>query len=251
MGAGADEVRGYYRKILPFYELESVAHAHLAFWRRVARGSHRVLELGSGFGRITDALAAREPAFGIELSLEMLSSATRRRGSGAHFVAADLREPPFRAAFDLVIAPADPISHMTRLADRRRALAAVRGSLVPGGLFVLEGLHRRATPMYASRREVRHAKGVLTIRETWFPAGGRDVWHARYGYRDRRPGEPDRTGEAAFVARAWNPRRIRAFFGECGFTIESIRGDFDGRPFRASSPRMVVFARNARRLAPR
>lgn len=245
-----EEVRGYYRKILPFYELESMSRAHLAFWRGVARDSDRVLEFGSGFGYITADLGRRESAVGVDICLEMLARA-RRLASGrpgsAGFVAADVRRPPFHAVFDLVIAPADPLSHLTRLADRRRALAGVARVLVPGGRFVLEGLWRRPGSRAAPRRTIRHAGGVLEIDEAWTPAGHRELWHARYRYRDRRTGEPDRTCEADFVARAWPARGLRRFFESCGLEVERICGGLDGRPFRASARRLVVFARRRSR----
>jgi len=254
-------VRDYYRSILPFYELESVSHAHLAFWSGLIRDRRtgsalRVLELGSGFGRITTALSERSRAVGIDVCLEMLARASAAAASGAGvprdrslFVAADMRRPPFRGVFDLVVAPSDPFSHLTRLADRRRALAAVAGLLAPGGRFVLEGLYRRRVAMESPARRVRHVGGVLFIEEAWFPIGVHELWHARYRYRDRRPGRPDRRREAAFVARAWDPRGLRAFFGACGLTVDRVAGDFDGTRFTASSPRLLVFARRRRNSA--
>lgn len=258
----ADEVRDYYRSILPFYELESISSAHLAFWSRVARRADpvRILEMGAGFGRITAALSRHAPAVGIDLCLEMLSRAgplpeapavpaAPARPSASRdlrrpwFVAADMRLPPFGAVFDLVVAPSDPFSHLLTLVDRRRALSAVARVLRPGGRFVLDALHRRRVAMEGSRRRLRHGKGVLSIEEAWFPAGVRDLWHARYRYRDRRPGEPDRTLEASFVARAWKAGDLRALFSSCGLEIDELSGDFEGSAFRMASPRLIVFAR--------
>ncbi len=178
----------------------------------------------------------------------MLSEAARRRGKsgGAHFVAADMRRPLFPAAFDLIVAPGDPLSHLTRLSDRRQALSAVRRQLAPGGRFVIEGLYRRrGGEMVTPSRDVRHEGGVLRIDEAWSPVGVSDVWHARYRYRDRRHGKPDETLEAAMVARSWDPATIRPFFAECGFEIERLWGDFDERPFRRSASRLVAVARRA------
>ena len=76
--AGVEDVRAYYRKILPYYEKESVARAHLSFWRGLAARSApgRILELGSGLGRITCALSRRAPTVGIDVSHEMLGRAS-------------------------------------------------------------------------------------------------------------------------------------------------------------------------------
>jgi len=238
--------RAYYRKILPFYAKESVARAHLAFWRATARRLRpaRILELGSGLGRITAALSDIAPCVGIDVSLEMLGDATRaRRG---RFVAADLRRPAFVAAFDLIVAPGDPFSHLTTLEDRRRALRAVAAQLTPGGHFVLDGLYRRRHEVAYPRRRVRHEAGVLEIDEAWFPAGVGDLWSARYRYVDRLRDGTTKTLSAAFMARAWNRRTIRAELEAVGLRVRSLRGDFDGRPLGAGARRLVVVARRTR-----
>jgi SAM-dependent methyltransferase len=240
--AEISDARSYYRKILRFYTLESVSRAHLDFWRRTARRlkPQRILEIGSGLGRITAALSEIAPAVGVDISMEMVARAPRK--ARACLVLADARCVTFRPAFDLIVAPGDPLSHLTTLADRRRALRAVRGQLAPGGTFVLEGLYRRRHAVTHPHRTIRHAGGVLQIDEGWFPVGIGDLWHARYNYIDRRRDGSQESLSAAFVARAWNRRTIEAEFATAGLRIESVRGDFDGRPFTPASPRIVVFA---------
>jgi SAM-dependent methyltransferase len=247
--AGVEDVRAYYRKILPYYEKESLARAHLSFWLGlVLRGAPgRILELGSGLGRITRALSRRAPTVGIDLSHEMLARAAKAHPSAprAFFVAADMREAVFDCRFDLVVAPSDPFSHLTAIRDRRRALRRVANHLSPRGRFVLEGLYRRRDQKYRERR-IPYSGGELSIAEEWEPAGARDLWRARYRYRDSRPFRKDRTLEASFTARAWNPREVRALFASCGLRVEHLWGDFDRRPFRAGMNRLIIVARRAR-----
>ncbi len=244
--AEISDARSYYRKILRFYALEAVSRAHLDFWRRIARrlAPKRILEIGSGLGRITTALSQIAPAVGIDVSMEMLARAPRSQRP--HLVLADARRVTFRAAFDLVVAPGDPLSHLTTLADRRRVLRAVSRQLVPGGTFVLEGLYRRRHAVTQPHRRIRHAGGVLTIEEGWFPAGIGDLWHARYHYVDRKRDGSEETLSAAFLARAWNRRTIQAEFAAAGLRIDSVHGDFEGRPFTPAAKRLMVFARKPR-----
>ena len=247
--ATISDVADYYRSILPFYEKESVSRAHLAFWRAIARETapRRILEIGAGLGRITAALHRAAPAVGVDLSLEMLARARARSGpAGPSFVVADARRPIARGAFDLVVAPGDPISHATSRRERHAILRAAAAALTPGGRLVVEGLYRRRHQVAMPVRRVRHAEGVLTIEEAWFPVGVADLWHARYRYRERLRAGGERTASAAFVARSWNPATVRDVFAEAGLRVQALWGDFDRRPFTTGAPRMIIVASSKR-----
>ena len=247
--ADVEDARAYYRKILPFYEKEAIAPAGLRFWRDLAARHRpgRILEIGSGLGRITRALSREAPAVGIDVSHEMLARASKARRSAprAFFVAADMREAVFGCRFDLIVAPSDPFCHLTTLRDRRRALLAVAKQLSARGLFVVEGLYRRRGQEYPTRR-IPYRGGVLRIGEEWEPAGSRDRWRGRYRFRDTRPGRRPRTLDATFTARAWNPGEVRALFASCGLRVTHLWGDFDRSPFRPGMSRLIVVGRRAR-----
>jgi SAM-dependent methyltransferase len=241
-------VASYYHSILPFYELESVSRAHLAFWREIARETapRRILELGAGLGRITAELSRVAPAVGVDLSMEMLARARARLGRGGPaLVAADIRRPIARGAFDLIVAPGDPISHATSLRDRSAILRAAAAALTPSGRLVVEGLYRRRGAVALPGRRVRHADGVLEIEEAWVPARGVDLWRARYRYRDRRRDGGGRRAEASFLARSWDRATVRRVFAGAGLVVESLWGDFDRRPFTPAARRMIIVARRA------
>ena len=246
--ADSERVQAYYAKILPFYEKET-AGQDTAFWSGLARRWRpaRILEIGSGLGSITAALSREAPAFGIDVSLAMLLRASRRR-SRARFVAADMRDAVFGCRFDLIVAPSDPICHLTRLEDRRRALSNVADALTSAGRFVLEALYRPGRRTLLFERLVRRPGGLLEIAETWRPAGRRGLWRATYRYRDRGRKLPARTLEASFTARSWSLAELRQLFAECGLSVEKVWRDFRSRPFRRSDRRMIVVARRARFL---
>jgi SAM-dependent methyltransferase len=245
------DVSEYYRKILPFYEIESAARRDLGFWRSLVRRWRptRVLDLGAGLGRITGAVGRDAPAIGIDVSLEMLAKARslQKPGSRACFVAGDMRRAHFSGGFDLIIAADDPFSHLTSAADRRQALRAVARQLSPRGRFVLDGLYRRGRIFAPPPRRIRHAGGFLSISETWRPMGATQIWRARYRYRNRRGRQEGTPVEASFVARAWEPGRVRGLFRSCGLAVEELWGGFDGRPFTTGADRVIVVARRAER----
>ena len=243
-----EEVRSYYRRILPFYELETTGRSDLGFWRRLARRwkPRTILELGAGVGRVMAVLAREAPSVvGIDISFEMLSRASERlAATGPRLVGGDMRELPFARAFDLVIAPSDPFSHLTSSAERRAALRGVAKALAPDGRFVLDGLYRRSGASQRSRRQA-HTEGTLTVRESWRPLARKNLWKARYRYHWRQA-EGIREAEVEFRARSWNPATIRDFFASCGLAIEQVSGTFSGGPFTRRSGRLIVVARPAR-----
>jgi SAM-dependent methyltransferase len=242
-----DPVLTYYQTILPFYAKESVARAHLAFWTGLARTwkPKRILEIGSGLGRITSALAKYSAAVGIDISLEMLRLADRRRRfrrARLSFAAADMRDRVFDRVFDLIVAPSDPLSHLTRASDRRRTLRAVARQLSPRGRFVLEALYRpRRVPLSLDRR-IPYRGGELSIHETWTPTEPGSLWRAQYTYRDRTRLGRVRRLTASFVARCWNANELPSFFADCGLRVEQLWGDWDHRPFEPGSRRLLVVA---------
>jgi SAM-dependent methyltransferase len=242
-----NDVLEYYDRILPFYEKEqeAIPEERLAFWRRTARARRprRILDVGSGLGRITAILSEEAPTLGIDVSLTLLSRAVRRV-PGASFAVADMRHAACRGNFDLVTASSDPFCHLLSSGDRHAALCAVAGQLAPGGSFVLEGL-RPPAGSGPPPRQLRHAAGLLTIEEIWSPLGPDSLWRVRYRYRDRADtGEVTRV-DATFTARAWEPEELRSLSSTCGLSVEDVAGDFDGRPFQDGSPRVLVVARRA------
>jgi SAM-dependent methyltransferase len=241
-----DRVLAYYRRILPFYEKESVARAHLAFWTELARRwrPRRVLEIGSGLGRITVALERHSPAVGADISLEMLARACRSRlhRGRPFFVAADMRTAAFRDAFDLIVAPSDPFSHLVSAADRKKALRMIAGQLSLRGRFVLEALYRpRRIPLAVDRR-FSYDGGELAIHETWRPLAKKSLWRARFAYCDRPRGGAARRLAASFTARCWSAKEIPGLFASCGLVVCALWGSWDQTPFAPDAPHLIVVA---------
>lgn len=102
-----------------------------------------VLELGSGTGRLTKALArAGNDVTGVELSEAMLARARERSGDGARFLHGDIRRltslPLEPESFRLVMAPFNVLMHLFTLDDQDAALAGAFRLLEPGGMLALD-----------------------------------------------------------------------------------------------------------------
>lgn len=122
-----------YRSDVPYY------------LRLAADEGGEVLELGSGTGRLTGALAAAgSRVTGVERSADMLARARERLAdqSGVRLLEGDIRKlaelPLEPASFGLCIAPFNVLMHLYSLADQDDCLSGVFRLLAPGGLLALD-----------------------------------------------------------------------------------------------------------------
>lgn len=104
----------------------------------------RVLELGSGAGRLTGYLAEISDAVeGVDLSAEMVAY-SRRHYPKAQFRQGDLRDELIFGGrtWNAIVAPFNVVDVVDD-ADRRQLLDRVQHALEPGGLFIMSS-HNRA-----------------------------------------------------------------------------------------------------------
>jgi SAM-dependent methyltransferase len=105
-------------------------------------GGQRLLEIGAGFGRLTDMYHAYEQVVLLDYSFSQLQYAKEMLGAPGRyvFVAADVYQLPFRpGVFDA--ATMIRVIHHIREVDR--VLPAIRQALVPGATFILEHANKR------------------------------------------------------------------------------------------------------------
>lgn len=245
-----DEVREYYREILPFYEAELQDRGDEDFWVWAASepAGCRVLEIGAGTGRATRFLArtaARVVAF--DVAPEMLAVARLRCESLPHVtcLVADLRTLELAERFHLIAAVDDPFVHLTEEEDRSRAFARVAAHLAPGGRFLLDAAwfppERRQAAQAGGQVEEREGAGGLGVRETWECDDDRSCT-TRFEYRvDGRLAT-----QASFPSRLWSLDELETQARAAGLEITQKWGDFDRRPWhRETSPRLIVEMRPA------
>ena len=185
-----------------------------------------VVELGVGTGRIAVPVAsAGVPVIGVDSSEGMLD-VCRRRAEAAGVLRlvdlrqGDLRDPPVTERVRLVTSPFRALLHAEIDEDRRAALAAAFGLLVPGGRFVFD--------VFApSPEDVAETNGRWLEREP-------GIWERADWDLERRVLTLRVRGDAAETAMtlSWIPTEDwRRLLEETGFEIIACYGWFDLRPY--------------------
>jgi SAM-dependent methyltransferase len=134
----------------------------MALRRLLPPTGQRVLQIGAGFGRLTDELRPFQQVVLLDYSHSMLHQAHERLGDAPHgqrhiYVAADVYRLPFApGAFDA----ATMIRVIHHLVDPPSALRQLRAALADGATFVLE---------FANKRNIKAIARYLLGRQDWNP----------------------------------------------------------------------------------
>jgi ubiquinone/menaquinone biosynthesis C-methylase UbiE len=119
----------------------------------------RLLEIGAGFGRLTNEYAAFDQVVLMDYSLSQLQYAQEHLGRSSRFiyVAADAYHLPFRPG---VFDAATMIRVLHHMADVPTVLNQIRRTLVPDATFILE---------HANKRNAKAILRFLLRRQSWNP----------------------------------------------------------------------------------
>jgi SAM-dependent methyltransferase len=152
----------------------------------LAAGS-RLLDAPCGYGRLALPLAERGvQVVGVDQSAELLAEAERRRGAvpaeRLRYLRHDLRLPLAEGSFDAAMNVFTSLGYGSE-ADDLAILRSLAGAVRPGGLVLVETMHR---DLFVARRSRgaspahRQPDGTLFIEESRFdPVTGRcdTAWH--------------------------------------------------------------------------
>jgi SAM-dependent methyltransferase len=131
----------------------------IALRRLLPKSGRRLLEIGAGFGRLTEDYYAYEQVVLLDYSFSQLQYAQEHLGETKRYVyvAADAYNLPFQpGAFD----GATMIRVIHHMADVPRALEQVRRVLSPKGVFILE---------YANKRHLKSMLRYALDKQNWNP----------------------------------------------------------------------------------
>jgi SAM-dependent methyltransferase len=130
----------------------------IALRRLLPPTGKRALEIGAGFGRLTNELAGYDHVVLLDYSRSLLEDARARLGDERYtYVAADIYRLPFQPGqFDA----ATMVRVIHHMADVPAALRTIREALAPGASFMLE---------YANKRNIKAMLRYALKRQAWSP----------------------------------------------------------------------------------
>jgi SAM-dependent methyltransferase len=130
----------------------------IALRRLLPPRGRRVLEVGAGFGRLTNLFDGYEQVVLLDYSHSQLEYAREHFGDAGYlYVAADIYRMPFAPGVFDVTTLVRVLHHM---ADPPAALRAIRYAMQQGGIFVLE---------FANKQNLKAIARWLLRRQAWSP----------------------------------------------------------------------------------
>ena len=241
----------------PFYDWENartMGRRDLAFWRRLAtRTGGRVLELGSGTGRLTVPMRRQGiPIIGVDRTGELLRRvaprARRSRTACPPLALGDATKLPFAGdAFRLVMAPYGFLQSLLSDALLARTLREAYRVLEPGGMMGIDLVPDVPKWREYTRKVVFFSpegpRGLpITLRETVRQDREKSLTTFEQEYIEGRG-----------LARTVTPFTIRfrtlplpaiaSRLERAGFVIDAVLGDYRGAPWDRRSDVWLLIAR--------
>ena len=241
----------------PFYDWENartLGRRDVPFWTRLAsRANGRVLELGCGTGRVTAPLAkAGVHIVGADRSAAMLQRARDRSARASRsimsmpLVRADIRALPFAdASFPMVIAPYGILQSLIRPPDLTATLTSVARVIARGGMFGIDLVPDVPNwREYRDRVQLRGRNGGahLTLVESVSQDRRRRLTTFQQRYIERR-GRETREHRFDLTFRTLTVPQMTRRLERAGFAIESVLGDYRGRPWDARADVWIILAK--------
>ena len=225
----------------------------LRHYRSVCAGGARILELGSGAGRVAMDLVARghavtgvdsEPAL-LDVARENASSLAEDARARLRFVQGDMTSFDLSARFDRVIIPFNALCCLLTRDDVDRTFAAVRRHLAPGGLFSFD-IYRGDPDATVDEGET-HLVQIDHLGRAWDvyerAEADDDPFRADTCYRFLAADDGEEQ-HLAIPQRLVADDEVEQALAASGLTVCKRHGGFRGEPLEENSAHLVVVARS-------
>lgn len=224
----------------------------------------RVLELACGNGRVTLPLAEAAASHGfalvgMELVPEMLQAAQQKREQAKpkvqkrlELVEGDMRTWKSKQLFDLIVTPCSSMCHLMTLEDQLAAWKQAYRNLAAGGRFVVDvtmpNLADYVDSFRSPPREIMEIDldtyeeatqtRLIRYKTTRYFAHEQHA-HIRYLYDKHIGSAQPGHSLSDFHSHVYYPREMELLFLHTGFQVETVYGDYQGKPLHASSRQMI------------
>jgi SAM-dependent methyltransferase len=220
----------------------------------------RVLELGSGTGRVLLPIAQRgRDITGVDNSARMLERCRERLAlepaevqSKVKLVKADMRELDLGdAQFSITLIPFRPFQHLISASDQIATLQRIHRHLEPGGRLVFDVFNPNMRYMIEDRTTEREDTPEVQLPDgRSFRRNGRvAAAHIVDQYNEieliyyvREADGSERRIVHAFLMRWFWRHEVEHLLARCGFRVRAVFGDFNRSPLTDASPEMIFMA---------
>lgn len=241
-------------------ELYALTHrgnaGDVAHYVEVCRGADRVLELGSGYGRMLEALAEpKRTLFGLELDPSLLALGRKAvaalpvaKRRGVTLVQGDMQQIALGRVFERVLLPYNALYCLLSARAVERCFRSARAALEPGGLFAFDvwNADRLGEDGLSPSDEAQaltafeHAGRRWVAFETCRRARAPERLDVTYTYVPS--GRAARRSQVV-RQRYYRSQELLALLAKSGFAVQSKHGNFAGARFNERAARLVLVAR--------
>ncbi len=214
---------------------------------------HKVLELGSGTGRLTIPLAqAGAEITGLDLNDDMITICRGKISNDIEqnikLIKGDMTDFNLNDKFDLVIAPCNVINHLISLEEISKMLACVKQHLNGNGRLIIDNSIPRIEEMVKSNGKPKVYDFSNTEKNTMI----KDYFQANYDFvggleydhiklEEYAHGALIRSEEIVETTAFYFPRELRYVLMKNGYRIEKEIGSLKKRTPLTKDSREMVF----------
>jgi len=203
----------------------------------------RLLDVACGWGRHSVELARLGfTVTGVDLStrlLEEAADAAREEGVAVRWLERDIREMDFDGEFDGALSLFSSLGYFASDEEDLRVLTGIRRALRPGGLFLLDTMHRDSIAREFLERDwwVTPEGTRVWVEREFDPVEG--VSHETLRWRSPEGAE----GEKRHSIRVRSATEWRNLLAHAGLPAQEWFGDWDLEPLSHASDRLIALCR--------
>lgn len=201
-----------------------------------------ILDLCCGHGRHAIPLAQRGyQVTGQDLSEVFLREAERAaqaQGVPVHWVHGDMRNIPYENEFDAVINIFTAFGYFENQDEDQKVLRQVSKALKPGGLFLLETLHREGLMrQYVPHMISYYPEGLIELEERSF-----DLLTSRSEVKITMIYPDGQRKEYGFSHRVYTLTELAQMLTLAGLQVKAYSGAWDGSALTIDSFRLILLS---------